>query len=38
VTTAASVVELNPGLDRDCIQRWAAQLGVADLWARIAPA
>lgn len=33
---AAGVVELNPALDRDYIRRWAEQLGVADLWERIA--
>lgn len=35
---AAGVVELNPSLDRDYVARWAVQLGVADLWERIASA
>jgi hypothetical protein len=33
---AAGVVELNPSLDRDYVRRWAEQLGVVDLWERIA--
>ena len=33
---AAGVVELNPTLDREYVHRWAAQLGIADLWERIA--
>lgn len=32
---AAGVLELNPGLDRDYIGRWAAVLGVADLWQQL---
>ena len=32
---ARGVLQLNPNLDRGYIERWAAQLGVADLWARI---
>lgn len=32
---AAGVVELNPSLDRAYIERWAADLGVHDLWLRI---
>ena len=33
---AAGVVELNPQLDRDYIDRWAGELGVRDLWLRVA--
>ena len=33
---AAGVLELNPGLDRAYVERWAAQLGVTDLWQEIA--
>jgi hypothetical protein len=33
---AAGVVELNPSLDRAYVDRWAAALGVSDLWRRIA--
>jgi len=33
---AAGVVELNPTLDRAYIRQWAEQLGVTDLWERIA--
>jgi hypothetical protein len=33
---AAGVVELNPALDRMYIRRWAEELGVADLWERVA--
>ncbi len=29
---AAGVLEINPALDREYIERWASQLGVADLW------
>jgi hypothetical protein len=32
---AAGVLELNPGIDRDYIERWAAELGVVDLWRKI---
>lgn len=32
---ARSVLQINPGVDRDYIDRWAAELGVGDLWARI---
>lgn len=35
---AAGVVELNPTLDREYVGRWAEQLGVTDLWERIASA
>jgi hypothetical protein len=33
---AAGVVAVNPTLDRAYIERWAEQLGVADLWSRLA--
>lgn len=33
---ASGVLELNPGLDRAYVERWAAQLGVSDLWRDIA--
>ena len=29
---AAGVLEVNPGLDRAYIERWASELGVSDLW------
>jgi len=29
---AAAIVEMNPGLDRRYVARWAAELGVSDLW------
>jgi hypothetical protein len=32
---AAGVLELNPTVDRDYIGKWARELGVADLWARL---
>jgi hypothetical protein len=32
---AANVVEMNPALDRDYIGRWAATLGLDDLWRRV---
>ena len=32
---AAGVVEVNPRLDRNYIERWAAELKVLDLWQRI---
>ena len=35
IRDAAGVVELNPGLDREYVLRWAEQLGVVDLWERI---
>jgi regulator of extracellular matrix RemA (YlzA/DUF370 family) len=37
IEDAASVVRLTPGLDRAYIGRWAAALGVFDLWEQIAP-
>jgi hypothetical protein len=33
---AAAVLEVMPDLDREYIERWASQLGVADLWEQIA--
>jgi hypothetical protein len=35
---AAGVLELNPLLDRAYVERWAAVLGVMDLWRRISAA
>ena len=32
---AAGVLELNPHVDREYVRRWAAELGVADLWERL---
>jgi hypothetical protein len=32
---AAGVLELNPALDRDYIDRWAGALGVTDLWQQL---
>lgn len=32
---AAGVLALNPSIDRVYVERWAADLGVADLWKRI---
>jgi hypothetical protein len=36
LSDAAGVVAVNPTLDRAYIERWAQQLGVADLWSRLA--
>jgi hypothetical protein len=36
LTDAASIVALNPEIDRGYVQRWASELGVLDLWERIA--
>ena len=36
IRDAAGIVELNPGIDRGYLDQWAHQLGVADLWERIA--
>lgn len=36
IRDAAGIVELNPSLDRAYISTWAAELGVSDLWTRIA--
>jgi hypothetical protein len=33
---ASGVLELNPSLDRQYIEHWAAALGIDDLWRRIA--
>ena len=35
IRDAAGVLELNPGIERAYIERWARELGVSDLWARI---
>ena len=32
---AAGVLELNPGVDRGYIERWASELGVFELWQAI---
>jgi hypothetical protein len=32
---AAGVIEMNPGLDRAYIDRWAAVLSVSDLWTQL---
>ena len=37
IRDAAGVVELSPTIDRAYVQRWARELGVSDLWERIAP-
>ncbi len=37
IRDAAGIVEVHPSLDREYIRRWAAHLGVLDLWTRIAP-
>jgi hypothetical protein len=34
---AAGVVAVNPGMDRAYVERWAAELGVLDLWQEILP-
>jgi hypothetical protein len=36
IADAAGVVAVNPSLDRAYIERWADELGVLDLWRRIA--
>lgn len=33
---ASGILELNPGLDRNYVERWASELGVLDLWQDIA--
>lgn len=38
LTDASGIVAVNPDLDRAYIERWAAALGVSDLWRRIAEA
>ena len=35
IRDAAGIVDLNPSLDEAYIRRWAAELGVADLWNRL---
>jgi hypothetical protein len=35
IADAAGVLQLNPSLDRAYVARWAAELGVTDLWTRI---
>ena len=35
IADAASVLQLNPGLDRAYVSYWATELGVPDLWARL---
>lgn len=35
---AAGVLELNPSIDREYISKWAAELGISDLWSRISTA
>lgn len=37
IRDAAGIVGVNPTIDRPYIEAWARELGVADLWARIAP-
>jgi hypothetical protein len=32
---AAGIVAVTPQIDRSYVERWAAELGVADLWARV---
>lgn len=34
---AASVLEINPSVDRAYIERWAAELGVSELWKTLSP-
>jgi hypothetical protein len=35
IDDAAGVLAVNPGLDRAYVERWAADLGVSDLWREI---
>jgi hypothetical protein len=35
---AAGILDLNPGIDREYVIRWARELGVLDLWEEIAAA
>jgi hypothetical protein len=35
IRDAAGMVEITPGIDRSYIERWARELGVADLWEQI---
>jgi len=32
---AAGVLDINPSVDRGYVERWARELGVSDLWARL---
>jgi hypothetical protein len=36
IRDAVNVLEMNPGLDRQYIERWSAALGVGELWRRVA--
>ena len=36
IRDAINVLEMNPGLDRQYIERWSAALGVGELWRRVA--
>jgi hypothetical protein len=36
IDDAASVLEVNPAIDRGYVERWAAELGVLELWREIA--
>ena len=35
IRDAANVLEMNPGLDRTYVERWAEALGVDELWRRV---
>jgi hypothetical protein len=35
IRDAANVLEMNPGLDRGYVDRWAEELGVDDLWRHV---
>ena len=35
IDDAAGVLAVNPGIDRAYVERWAAELGVSDLWREI---
>jgi hypothetical protein len=35
IEDAAGVLAVNPGIDRAYVERWAAELGVSDLWREI---
>ena len=34
IDDAAGVLAVNPGIDRAYVERWAAELGVLELWRR----
>ena len=36
IADAAGVLAVHPNLDRAYVERWARQLGVLDLWMRVA--